>query len=328
MPEPLTATGFVLQDAPPIYVTKLPGHWLLKHTTPSWRIKDPEKGFQRMVKDKRAREVAVTVLDQRRTFPNAIILATTTRSFPYDATGFILPPKAKFLIVDGQHRLRAQKFSEFEASYACIIHMNLDEQAMARLFLEINDTQRRVPSSLRWDLVRLVRPDSSRQDELNVKVADIVYELTVRDESPFFETLDRTGEQPELRIKQGSLAPEIYTLLSKDHKRKDADTEDYVDLLIRYFAAIKSLDPDGWGNPGSRYYKARVLRALVRVLSDVLQTKTTAGLEDLTTRHLANLLSSINPESLSDDAVRTAQGAAGVQHLYEVIRRQVFGTER
>ena len=54
--------------------------WLLKHTTPSWRAKDPEKGFQRIVKEARAQvRLPITVLDRGRTFPNAITLATNRK---------------------------------------------------------------------------------------------------------------------------------------------------------------------------------------------------------------------------------------------------------
>ena len=79
MPEKITVKGFILQQEPQIYLTALPGRWLLKRCTPSWRIRDPKKGFQRVVKEERATEIAVAVLDQSRTFPNAIVLASFCR---------------------------------------------------------------------------------------------------------------------------------------------------------------------------------------------------------------------------------------------------------
>ena len=86
-------------------------------------------------------------------FPNAITLATDLKDFKSSDQGIVLPKKVKFLVVDGQHRLWAQTFSEVDGQYACIIHLRKTEKEMAELFLEINDNQRRVPSSLRWDLV-------------------------------------------------------------------------------------------------------------------------------------------------------------------------------
>ena len=170
----ITAPGFLLQATPQIYVAALNGSWLLNHTTPSWRSDDPIAGFQRIVRGRRAREIAIAVLDQQRSFPNSIVLATDRESFPFQDSTIQIPCDAEFLVVDGQHRLWAQRYSEYDALYSCVIHMGLTEIAMANLFLEINDTQKRVPSSLRWDLVRLVRPDD---DPATIGAADIVYLL-------------------------------------------------------------------------------------------------------------------------------------------------------
>ncbi len=316
--EPLEAPGIVVHQRPEVYVTALPGPWLLAHSTPSWRIHDPHLGFQRIVNEQRAKEIARTVLDTHRTFPNAITLATTAKAFNVNNNIITLPVRAKFLVVDGQHRLWAQNFSEVEGTYPSIIHMDRTEEQMAALFLEINDNQRRVPSSLRWDLVRLVRND----DQNTVITAELVYELATRRESPFYSVgIDLTGENKELTIKQGSLAPEIKTLITRHRKKGGADFEDYVHLLIRFFVAIRSLDPEGWGDAKSTFFKARVLRALLRVLSDMLNT---TAIEVLTTERLRKQLAQIDPLTLSEAEVRRMQGSAGVQDLYTLMSRQVF----
>jgi len=316
---PLSVPGIVLHQEPVVYMAALPGPWLLAHSTPSWRIEDPHKGFQRIVKEQRAKEIARTVLDTHRTFPNAITLATTAKSFKVVDCTLDLPRNTKFLVVDGQHRLWAQQYSRVTGSYPCIIHMNRTEQEMAALFLEINDNQRRVPSSLRWDLVRLVRSD----DQSTAMTADIVYELATRPESPFRSVgIDLTGEKNSLTIKQGSLAPEIKTLVGRHLKRTGAEFEDYLGLLIRFFVAIRSLDPEGWGDSNSTFFKARVLRALLRVLSDMLGI---SPIDELTTEKIREQLSRIDQSTLSEAEVRKMQGSAGVRDLYMQMRDQVFG---
>lgn len=316
--KPLEVTGIILNEEPIVYVTALPGPWLLAHSTPSWRIEDPQKGFQRIVKELRAKEIARTVLDTHRTFPNAITLATNVKSFKISDHTMILPSNSKFLVVDGQHRLWAQKYSDVVGVYPCIIHMGRTEEQMAELFLEINDNQRRVPSSLRWDLVRLVR----KEDQSTVMTSDIVYELATRKESPFYYGLDLTGESKTLTIKQGSLAPEIKTLIGRHLKKSTADVEDYLGLLIRFFVAIRSLDPEGWGDSQSTFFKARVLRALLRVLSDLLGMTT---IDALTAEKLREQFSRIDRSTLSESEVRRMQGSAGVKDLYTQIRGQIFG---
>lgn len=311
-------TAILIQDDPPVYVTVLPGKWLLEHTTPSWRIKDPRRGFQRIVRTDRAKQIARTVLDTRRTFPNAITLATNLKDYSHNGNSILIPKKSKFLVVDGQHRLWAQEYSQHEGKYACIIHLRKSEEQMAELFLEINDNQRRVPSSLRWDLVRLVRPSG---DESSVIASDLVYELATRKESPFYFAIDLTGEKRDLNIKQGSLAPEIKTLVSRTKKRFDVTIEDYAALLMRFFSAVRSLNPDGWGEPGSTYYKARVLRALVRVLTDIVIKHD--SFDQVTAESVFKLLQEIDPETLSEERVRAAQGSAGVIQLYQAMRNQL-----
>ena len=315
----------VLKREPDVYATALPGRWLLDHSTPSWRSQDPQKGFQRIVKKDRARQIARTVLDTHRTFPNAIVLATNLKRFKVsDQNELRLPAKVKFLVVDGQHRLWAQMYSKVQGTYPCVIHMGRSEQEMAKLFLEINDNQRRVPSSLRWDLYRLVRPD----DQSKVMTVDIVYELATRKDSPFYSvgtdpvTIDLTGENPGLTIRQGSLAPEIRKIVNKHTKKIGGSFEDYLDLFIRFFAAIRSLDPSGWGRPESTFFKARVLRALLRVLSDLIEHE--GKLDSLSTLKLRQQLSRIDVNELTQDRVRKVQGSAGVQDLYQLMLRQVL----
>lgn len=314
----LKVAGIVVHRDPAVYVAVLPGPWLLGHSTPSWRIADPKKGFQRIVKEQRAKEIARMVLDMHRTFPNAITLATTASTFPIRDSLLQVPASAKFLVVDGQHRLFAQQYSKVAGQYPCIIHMDRTERQMAELFLEINDKQRRVPSSLRWDLVRLVKTD----DQSTAMTVDIIYELATRNDSPFYSVgIDLTGEKNTM-IKQGSLAPEIRSLVNRHLKK--GNVEDFVGLFTRLFVAVRSLDPDGWGDtksPDATFYKARVIRALIRLLSDMLSAE---DMEDLTTRKLRSYLDRIDQTTLSEAELRRMQGSAGVQDLHESMKGQVF----
>ena len=315
----------VLRPQPAVYMTALPGMWLLDHSTPSWRIEDPKKGFQRIVNEDRARAISRTVLDEGRTFPNAITLATKTKELDVVGSKLTLPGKVKFLVVDGQHRLWAQKFSKVNGLYPCIIHMDRTEPQMAQLFLEINDNQRRVPSSLRWDLYRLVR----NEDRSTVMTSDIVFALTTNRESPFYVVgldvggIDLTGEETnKVAIRQGSLAPEIRSILRRQMKKDESvEFDDYLSLFIRFFVAIRSLDPDGWGTDNSVFFKARVLRALLRVLSDMMDAET---IGHLTTKRIHDRFAKIDKKTLSDVEVRKAQGSAGVRDLYMQMRSQII----
>ena len=314
----VSATGFVLQEHPRIVCASLDGSWLLERTTPSWRIKDPIRGFQRIVKEVRARQIAMTVLDQRRTFPNAVILATDVDEIEVASGQAIIPSNARFLVVDGQHRLWAQRFSKFQAMYACVIHLGLTERAMAELFLEINDNQKRVPSSLRWDLVRLVQPES---DPSAIAAAEAVYMLATDRESPFFQRIDLTGEQAEIQVKQGSLAPEFKRLFSRRSPLHEYSFQEQYDVIFRYSVAISQVDSDRWGEHDSAFFKARVLRALFQLLADIVRKE---PFEQLTASRFIEYLELIDEQSLDPQSIRAQQGSAGIRAIYLQLKQQVL----
>lgn len=312
-------TGFMLQKEPKIFVASIPGSWLLERTTPTWRIKDPEKGFQRVVREERVRKIAISVLNQDRTFPNAIVLATDEDINLND--GLILVNDGiRFLVIDGQHRLWAQKFSHFDANYACLIHCGLKVEEMADLFLEINDNQTRVPSSLRWDLVRLVRPE---EDPNGVAAAEIVYSLTTDKDSPLFQRIDLTGEQSEINLKQGSITPDLKRFISRSKILNDISFEQLYDLILQYFIAIKNIDGDLWGSIESTFYKARVIRALIMLLSDLILMNE-FQIKNINYQFFIPFLKKINKESLDPENIRSQQGSAGIKAIYDVIKKQVM----
>lgn len=313
--------GLFLQEEPAIFVVNLLGSWLLQRTTPSWRIEDPVTGFQRRVSEERARSIAVAVLDQGRTFPNAIVLATDNHRVSISRGVVSFPQRIKFLVVDGQHRLWAQHFSARDSLYCCMVHVGLSEEDMARLFVEINDTQKRVPSSLRWDLVRLVRDE---KDPHGVRAVDLVYDLTTEMQSPLFQRVDLTGEQHVITLKQGSLAPSIKSLVSKKTSPlADESYENQLSTLQRYFSAIRELDADGWDRSDGPLYKARVLRALLRLLPDILIHMRESDLEP-TAHGFLEYIELIDLNSLDPEIIRGQQGGAGIKAIYNTIHDQVF----
>ncbi len=318
--ETLRTHGFQLQEAPGIYVAAIFGTWLLERTTPSWRIEDPVQGFQRIVKEQRAREIAMAVLDQGRTFPNSIVLATDCPTFNIETPYINIDHETKFLVVDGQHRLWAQHFSEFNALYSCVIHTGLTEVEMARLFLEINDNQKRVPSSLRWDLVRLVRPDD---DQAAIGAAEMGYLFATEDESPLYQKIDLTGEQDAISLKLGSVAPAFKSLFSQRSPIHQYSFEQQYQILMQYIIAIKEADRNGWRTGESPFYGARVFRALIRLFPDIINAMNTDA-ASINYQQYLTYLERIDRNSLSPEAIRATQGEAGIRAIYNEIYRQVF----
>ena len=321
--ETTSVNGFLLQEEPKIICAMLPGEWLLSHSTPSWRFDDPIQGFQRMVKEERAQQIAVAVLNQQRTFPNAIVLATNNNSLEVDDGLVSIPNDIRFLVVDGQHRLWAQRFSMFQAHYGCFIHTGMSLERMAELFLEINNNQKRVPASLRWDLVRLIQPEDDTQ---GLAAVEIVYLLATEDDSPFYQRIDLTGEQSEMQIKQGSLAPEFRSLLRRRSPLVNLSFLEQHRIILEYSLAIQEIDADRWGKPNSPFFKARVLRSLFRLLTDLANDIGAARLPDVRVMDFVLYLKRINEQTLDPEYIRSMQGSAGMTAIYREIKGQVLPT--
>ena len=321
--ETTSVQGFLLQEEPKIICAMLPGEWLLNHCTPSWRFDDPITGFQRIVKEVRARQIALTVLDQKRTFPNAIVLATNNDSLEVNDGLVSISDDIRFLIVDGQHRLWAQHFSTFQAHYGCFIHTGLSSEKMAELFLEINSTQKRVPASLRWDLLRLIQPED---DAEGLAAVDIVYLLATEDDSPFYQRIDLTGEQSEMQIKQGSLAPEFRSLLRRRSPLVGVSFLEQHRIILEYSLAIQEIDADRWGKPNSPFFKTRVLRSLFRLLTDLVIEIGATKLPDVGAMDFVPYLKRIDEQTLDPEYIRSMQGSAGMTAIYREIKGQVLPT--
>jgi DGQHR domain-containing protein len=310
-----------LQGSPPIYVLILPGKWLLAHTRTSWRKEQRKRGFQRIVTAERCQRMAREVLDQGRSFPNAIIIAGQESDLTQEDGMLIVPETSDFLIVDGQHRLWAEEYSEVDAPYSVILHLSLSKVEMAKLFIEINNNQKRVPASLRWDLIRLVRPDD---DEASVRATDIIFDLAMTEGTALFQRVDLTGEQGEIGLKQASIAPELKSILAaRQGGFRELPLETQTRIFERYFSAIRSLDADGWNDATSPFYKSRVLRALLKLLPELVRREDKPPAE-IESRAFRSYLVRIDRETLDPARIRAIQGEAGIEQILRTIKGQVF----
>lgn len=295
---------------------------MLNHCTPTWRLDDPLVGFQRVVNEERARAIAVAVLDQQRTFPNSIVLATDSKVATIKSNAVSLLDRSKFLIIDGQHRLYSQHFSNYDAPFMCVIHLGLTEKEMAELFLEINDNQKRVPSSLRWDLFRLTRPD---EDPIGVRTSDLVFDLASSQQSSLYQRIDLTGEQSHISLKQGSVAPAVKSLINGSKAPlHDLGYDVQLKLLIDYVAAMRECDSDAWDASESPLYGARVFRAVLRLMGDIVEHSNKA-INKANAQLFHSYLKKIDLSSLDSDSIKASQGSAGIKAIYDTIQSQIIG---
>ena len=186
----------------------------------------------------------------------------------------------------------------------------------------LDGNQQRVPSSLRWDLFRLTRPDD---DPIGVRTSDLVFDLASDGDSALYQRIDLTGEQAKISLKQGSVAPAIKSLISTSKAPLFGLGYDIqLKSILGYVAAMRECEPDGWDDSSSPLYGARVFRAAFRLMSDIIADSGNPA-EQLTAADYYSYLKKIKLKTLDSEEIKASQGSAGIKAIYDSIYEQVLG---
>jgi len=134
------------------------------------RENDPTDGFQRLLDEKRALEIAKYIDKENGVIPTSIILsAQPSAELLYEnknkTISFNVAPHS-FLIIDGQHRVYGFKMSKSDLRIPVVIFSGLTKTQEARLFIDINTKQKPVPNELLLDIKNLARYENENEEYL------------------------------------------------------------------------------------------------------------------------------------------------------------------
>jgi DGQHR domain-containing protein len=144
----------------------MPSEVLAETATVDTREENPRDGFQRLLDEARAQDIA-DYIDAGGTIPTAIILsAQATANLQYArktrTLSFRKGPRS-FLILDGQHRVFGFQKAKTRLRVPVIIYNNLKKPEEVRLFMDINTKQRPVPNELLLDIKRLAETETDEE---------------------------------------------------------------------------------------------------------------------------------------------------------------------
>lgn len=130
---------------------------ILKHMCfVSRKKEDPQKGFQRLLSEKRAKEIANYLDTEKGIIPPALILsAQPAAQLMFDEAHLELTmenSKDTLLVLDGQHRLYGLMNAVAEYEMPVVIFDSLNSQQEVRQFIDINTTQKGVTTALILDI--------------------------------------------------------------------------------------------------------------------------------------------------------------------------------
>jgi hypothetical protein len=95
---------------------------------------------------------------------------------------------------------------------------------------------------------------------------------------------------------------------------------------LEYSIAIQQVDADQWGTRESPFFKARVLRSLFRLLTDIVLVIDATNLADVRALDFLHYLERIDEEKLKPEYIRSMQGSAGMAAIYRQIKQEVLAT--
>lgn len=157
--------SLISQGMARFYSLTMPSDVLANTCFVSTRDDDPKEGFQRMLDENRAKDIAEYIDSGKGSIPTAIILsAQPDANLQYSSKNktieFDYVHKA-FLILDGQHRIYGFSLAKTAVRVPVIIYNGLSRKEETRLFVDINTKQRPVPPELVLDIKSLAEYETN-----------------------------------------------------------------------------------------------------------------------------------------------------------------------
>lgn len=154
------------------YFATIPVDKLFASCFVSRRDEDPEAGFQRALNETRADDIARYLAEGNGSIPSNIVLSAQPEAgFTYDRKTKSIsfrPGPRTFLVLDGQHRLWGYQKCRVRHRVPVAVYQELTRADEARLFIDINTTQRGVPAALLLDIKHLAQMESLKEASLRM----------------------------------------------------------------------------------------------------------------------------------------------------------------
>lgn len=228
--------SLITQGKHRFFTLSMPSDVLAQTCAVEPRSEDPLEGFQRVLDEKRAQDIAKYIDNGFGTIPTSIVLSaqkeaeleyrTATRTLSFRKI-----PRA-FLILDGQHRVYGFRLATTAIRVPVVIYNQLNRSEECRLFIDINTKQRPVPNELLLDIKKLADNETSTEGLFRN-----VFDLFEKDpKSPLF------GLMSSSERKRGKISRVTFNHALKSVAESFADSDsDYVyEVLSAYLQTCKS----------------------------------------------------------------------------------------
>lgn len=311
----------VTQNEKEFYMFKIKANDLLDIAYFNPREIDRESGIQRPFKELRSKEIAEYIDSEDSVLPNNIIVSLKSEFVNFN-NGFLEIEQKKDIafVIDGQHRLRAFKYTskgDFELPVSGFFDLSLSE--IAEIFVKINYNQKPVSKSLVYDLLG-ISPEIFPQYYEAHEITKVLNETV---SSPWFGLIKMLGIGKGI-ITQATFITALESNKVLDQVLKEFSKEGKIIILSNYFQAIKELFPDQWGHRGYFISKSLSVNAMVRIfpkIFPIIVKEYNSFKVDIIKQFITN----IKNIPFHSESITSLGGQKGVKTLSQIMDKCIFG---
>lgn len=276
------------QNSNTFYISVLPKNVLEQVCYVSRRDEDPAEGFQRTLNESRAKDIARYLDEQKGTIPSALILSAQDNArFSFDKESnriSFVTARSSFMILDGQHRLYGLLKTTKDYVIPVIIFNNLNTADEVNLFIDINTTQKGVPTTLLLDIKNLSGKETKKEDRQR-KLFDRLNKESVM-AGLFSPDKSRVGKITRVSFNQST--NELY----ESGFFQDKDDETIFNGVKNYLAASEKVFKKSKSEK-AKLTNSTLFRAIFAIFNEVID-KSLKEYSDLKVNSLVNTLEPIS----------------------------------
>lgn len=257
------------QNGQKMYLFSAPAKSLWQVVKINKREDSKENGYQRALSESRAQDIKKFLANGNFISPSIIIAFEEGRaSFNSQTSKITIEDSADSgWVIDGQHRLRGAEISDANINLSVVAFIGLDIKKQIEQFIIINKEAKGVPTSLYYDLLKLLPTQKNSSETSKEKAAAIADSLRKDPASIFFERIVVVTSPKNGEISLNNFVRKISPLIVDSRGVLQAYTQKEVaGILENYFRVLKIVFPEQFGLSKQRFFQTLGFGAMINAL--------------------------------------------------------------
>ncbi len=236
------------------------------------RQEDKEEGYQRAFSASRVKKIA-RYIDGRNCIPGAILVSFDKAKLSSDGKKLVIKNvEDAGWVIDGQHRLIGAHKAETDIQIPVVAFLNLSAEQQVELFVTINREQKGVPTSLYYDLLKILPRNLSNTEIVQERANDVVTRLRRDVDSPFYQRITVTTSPKQGQLSSTNVIRKLTPHLKRDGRLECFSDDERVGILKNLYKALEQVFPKEYQRVNSVFFRTIGFGAIISALPVILDT--------------------------------------------------------